>query len=46
MKVFNKRGSLKEINDFKEMIKEIDKNGDGDISLNEFIEMMEKFSKK
>ena len=46
VEIFNRQGSEKEVKEFRELIKSVDKNGDENISLNEFIEMMEQFVKK
>ena len=43
MEVFNRQGTDKEIKEFKKLIKQV-KNGN-EITLNEFISMMETFTK-
>ncbi len=44
--MFQKQGTEKEVNQFKQFVAEVDKNGDSNLSLKEFIDMMEKFINK
>ena len=45
MEIFNTSGKESDKDIFESLIKESDSNGDGELSLKEFIEMMEKFIK-